>query len=602
MSSLEKIFMSYVNHINVYSDLEKRKLFGYAATILYFHDQKNNDDFFYKKYVYDLVERDFEFSFDLRSVDEELSIKSFKDLTDYIKTGKQIQFEIWEQFLSELLSHDNPLHSIDWSNLMYIILPQEFLFYTPDFISDIASEVLLEGQQPNKVLRYFDGTFGIGKSSVFVKQKIRNRFEVIKLKMAGYELKKSIYLFAKFHMLFTKEYDIFLRLGDSRTLSSVESPIYDCIFSHYENDIKSIKSSMFEREIISEEMQIINESIKILDLEGTAVFVTSNGLLYRELEKDFRKSLLDQDYIEAIISFKEQRRRQPLLERNLVIVKKNKSRLITKILFMDLGIIDKSTDRDELLKKCLDVYRNPQDIEGFSKQVAISSMENYSLATNRYVKDSKIVHEVLGELNVYPEYIKEKVSLGDYVEVINGLNLPSTKIHEHKDGQVKLVKLSDIEQQELKVDTIQRVNLEYSRDISRYTLRAGDLLLSSRGYLIKKALVSDCDEPLILSQNLYALRAKKNTNIEFINAYLDSPMGQYLLQQIQSGTTIKIIPARLLDELPVPYLTAEEQDMIAEKIRKANDEYSYELNRVRNLYKNSLMEAYETMHIADGIK
>ncbi|MFF2880715.1 N-6 DNA methylase [Bacillus toyonensis] len=602
MSSLEKIFMSYVNHINVYSDLEKRKLFGYAATILYLHDQKNNDDFFYKKYVYDLVERDFEFSFDLRSVDEELSIKSFKDLTDYIKTGKQIQFEIWEQFLSELLSHDNPLHSIDWSNLMYIILPQEFLFYTPDFISDIASEVLLEGRQPNKVLRYFDGTFGVGKSSVFVKQKIRNRFEIIKLKMAGYELKKSIYLFAKFHMLFTKEYDIFLRLGDSRTLSSVESPIYDCIFSHYENDIKSIKSSMFEQEIISEEMQIINESIKILDLEGTAVFVTSNGLLYRELEKDFRKSLLDQDYIEAIISFKEQRRRQPLLERNLVIVKKNKSRLITKILFMDLGIIDKSTDRDELLKKCLDVYRNPQDIEGFSKQVAISSMENYSLATNRYVKDSKIVHEVLGELNVYPEYIKEQVSLGDYVEVINGLNLPSTKIHEHKDGQVKLVKLSDIEQQELKVDTIQRVNLEYSRDISRYTLRAGDLLLSSRGYLIKKALVSDCDEPLILSQNLYALRAKKNTNIEFINAYLDSPMGQYLLQQIQSGTAIKIIPARLLDELPVPYLTVEEQDMIAEKIRKANDEYSYELNRVRNLYKNSLMEAYETMHIADGIK
>jgi restriction endonuclease S subunit len=82
-------------------------------------------------------------------------------------------------------------------------------------------------------------------------------------------------------------------------------------------------------------------------------------------------------------------------------------------------------------------------------------------------------------------------------------------------------------------------------------LRRGDVLLTSEAPLGNIAQVPD-DEPLVLSQRLFALRGKAGLlDSTYLRYYLESGRGQSLLRDRASGTTVSGIRQSKLVQIPV---------------------------------------------------
>lgn len=97
-------------------------------------------------------------------------------------------------------------------------------------------------------------------------------------------------------------------------------------------------------------------------------------------------------------------------------------------------------------------------------------------------------------------------------------------------------------------------------------LRRGDVLLTSEAPLGSTALV-ETDEPLVLSQRLFALRAADEVILpELLRYFLDSPIGQGQLTQRSSGTTVTGIRQSELLNIRVPLLDRSAQRRLVQHL------------------------------------
>lgn len=89
----------------------------------------------------------------------------------------------------------------------------------------------------------------------------------------------------------------------------------------------------------------------------------------------------------------------------------------------------------------------------------------------------------------------------------------------------------------------------------------GDVVISARGKSV--AAVVKSRRKLVVSSSLYLVRV--NTNIilpEFLALYLNSPVGQMVLQKRATGATIKTILKGALENIEIPRLPLKEQEII----------------------------------------
>ncbi|WP_392507843.1 restriction endonuclease subunit S [Naumannella halotolerans] len=93
--------------------------------------------------------------------------------------------------------------------------------------------------------------------------------------------------------------------------------------------------------------------------------------------------------------------------------------------------------------------------------------------------------------------------------------------------------------------------------------RRGDVLLTSEAPLGEVAQVED-DEPLVLSQRLFALRGKQGLlDSTYLRYFLQSDFGRHRLLSMATGSTVSGIRQELLRQVKVPLPSLEEQERIA---------------------------------------
>lgn len=158
--------------------------------------------------------------------------------------------------------------------------------------------------------------------------------------------------------------------------------------------------------------------------------------------------------------------------------------------------------------------------------------------------------------------MQSKLRIKDITEVIAGYTF-RTAIRNYNGGDMNVVQAKDIlHNNQVNCQNLPKVTIENLR--SSATLEQNDVLLSCRGAFRAGVLTKNLKNA-IGSASLYILRIKSDKVLpEYLSIYLNSNAGQQQIQQILSGTIIKTILRRELENLPVIIPSIQKQKQIIE--------------------------------------
>jgi restriction endonuclease S subunit len=123
-------------------------------------------------------------------------------------------------------------------------------------------------------------------------------------------------------------------------------------------------------------------------------------------------------------------------------------------------------------------------------------------------------------------------------------------------------------------DAVAKRSVPVDADIERYTVRAGDVVVTCRGTQLKIATITPASEGSLISANLIALRAGREMQPAVLLVFLQSPAGhKALLQRGQSSSLSLSLTPRAVGELLIPVPPLAVQQQIAELVGAAEQNY-----------------------------
>lgn len=342
-------------------------------------------------------------------------------------------------------------------------------------------------------------------------------------------------------------------------------------------NVKAIEQNSYNRfrfgkiPVSRADYAFISNAIASLNEKGKAVILVADGPLFQSsMVAKIRQNLVDNDLIEAVISLPDKLLLGTTIPTNLLVINKDKMNFKNKILFIDGNqkdwyVRNRLTNclTDDAINKIFDIYNNKIEEEGISKVITNSEYQG-SLSVKKYVLPSSV--EIAGtsyHVNRNNLDSQETIKLGDLVEITRGYNV--SRKNEDTNGEFLSIKVTDIsDNHKIAVDNLTKINIPTKPD--RYLVMNNDVLLSTRGTLGKVAYVDNASSNMAANANMVILRATTDKiNMKWLMLYLASPMGQFLISEIASGTTISTLSPRELKEIKVPVISKETQDQAVEK-------------------------------------
>ncbi|EIQ81847.1 UNVERIFIED_CONTAM: restriction endonuclease subunit S [Streptococcus canis] len=169
---------------------------------------------------------------------------------------------------------------------------------------------------------------------------------------------------------------------------------------------------------------------------------------------------------------------------------------------------------------------------------------------------------------------REKITLGTVVDCFKGKAV-SSKVDP---GEVGLINLSDmgtlgIHYEQLRTFTMDR------RQLLRYLLEEGDVLIASKGTLKKVCVFHKQDRDVVASSNITVLRPKQTLRGYYIKFFLDSPIGQALLDAADHGKDVINLSTKELLNIPIPLIPLVKQDYLINQYLRGLNDYHRKLKR-----------------------
>lgn len=116
-------------------------------------------------------------------------------------------------------------------------------------------------------------------------------------------------------------------------------------------------------------------------------------------------------------------------------------------------------------------------------------------------------------------------------------------------------------------ENLDDVEVKEGKNISKFVLREGDVVLLARGQSMRSCIVTKevAEQHLIATANFIVLRFKSGQHGEFLVAYLNSAIGKQVLASLSSSTNaIRSIALSGLKKLDIPFPSVEKQKQIAD--------------------------------------
>ena len=106
-------------------------------------------------------------------------------------------------------------------------------------------------------------------------------------------------------------------------------------------------------------------------------------------------------------------------------------------------------------------------------------------------------------------------------------------------GNISIVNISNIREYDVDYEGLEHLEAE-ERKVANYMLQEGDVLLPARGTALRTAVFEQQIFPCIASANLIIIRPdKKVLDSTYLKIFLDSPIGNQLINGAQQGMNVK---------------------------------------------------------------
>lgn len=291
-------------------------------------------------------------------------------------------------------------------------------FFTPQNVSKLIARLALHKQE--NVNKIYDPACGSGSLLLQAKK----QFEEHKIEdgFFGQEINHTTYNLARMNMfLHNINYDKFnIKLGDTLTNPHFKDDRpFDAIVSNPPYSINWIGSD--DPTLINDErfapagvlapkskadFAFILHSLNYLSSKGRAAIVCFPGIFYRGgAEQKIRKYLVDNNYVETVISLAPNLFYGTSIAVNILVLSKHKED--TKIQFIEAGeLYQKETNNniltDEHIEKIIEAFDSKNDVQYFAKSTELEEIakNDYNLSVSSYVeaKDTREKIDIM-ELN-----------------------------------------------------------------------------------------------------------------------------------------------------------------------------------------------------------
>lgn len=301
-------------------------------------------------------------------------------------------------------------------------------FFTPQSVSKLIAKLAIHGQ--TTINKIYDPAAGSG--SLLLQAKKQFDEHVIEDGFFGQEINHTTYNLARMNMfLHNVNYDKFnIALGNTLTEPRFgDDKPFDAIVSNPPYSINWIGSD--DSTLINDDrfapagvlapkskadFAFVLHSLSYLSGKGRAAIVCFPGIFYRGgAEQKIRKYLVDNNFVETIISLAPNLFYGTSIAVNILVLSKHKTD--TKIQFIDAsgeGFYKKETNNNiltlEQIESIVQLFDSKEDKEYVSKMVDNDKVadENYNLSVSSYV-DAKDTREII-DINVLNAKIKSTVS------------------------------------------------------------------------------------------------------------------------------------------------------------------------------------------------
>lgn len=369
---------------------------------------------------------------------------------------------------------------------------------------------------------------------------------------------------------------------------------YDKVFCNYpfglkfnQSDLDLINKNHNELKYeftgrISSCWAFVNSVINSLSKDGKGIAVMNNAGLYKLPDAEYRKLLVDNGLIEAVISLPEKIfAPYTSIPVTLLVLSRNNKQI--KFINAEKMILNKTTSRfmNELdVEEILKEY-NANSNTSNTKIVNLEDVKNnnYSLYTSNYMEIEKIEIKNPMKLNtickdIYRGYQVSSNEIKQYSENINGRE------------EYQIVNITNITDGNIDSD-LTKIYPDTDK-MDKYLLQDKDLLVSSKGTLSKFAVVEiKNNEKYIPSGNFTILRLDTNSiNPYYLKIFFESNKGTAIINSIKSGGILPAINLSQFKEINVPVPSIEEQNRIVNRYLAKTDEIKMIKNKLNKLEEN----------------
>jgi len=289
-------------------------------------------------------------------------------------------------------------------------------FFTPQNVSKLIAQLAMHKQ--TSVNKIYDPAAGSG--SLLLQAKKHFDSHIIEEGFFGQEINHTTYNLARMNMfLHNINYDKFnMQLGNTLTEPHfIDDKPFDAIVSNPPYSVKWIGSD--DPTLINDDrfapagvlapkskadFAFVLHALNYLSSKGRAAIVCFPGIFYRGgAEKKIRQYLVDNNYVETVISLAPNLFFGTTIAVNILVLAKNKTDNATQ--FIDASgkdFFDKETNnnvmKDDHIQKIMDVFDNKENLVHVAMSVANEDIaaNDYNLSVSSYVeaKDTREVVDI----------------------------------------------------------------------------------------------------------------------------------------------------------------------------------------------------------------
>ncbi|OYD06725.1 N-6 DNA methylase [Paludifilum halophilum] len=489
-------------------------------------------------------------------------------------------------------------------------------YHSPKEIGMLLAEILRPQQGT-----VYDGATGMGRFLIETAKQAPNY-----LQLYGQEINQRTWRLNQLNFILHSLYDTHIAMADTirepQWVQDHHLKTFDYVLMNPPFGLKNWGQEVAETDpfgrfkygvpsAVSGDIAFVLHALASLNTEGKAALVVPHGILFRSgSDQQIRKAMLEDGLVEAIISLPSNLFSSTGIPVAILVLNRN-SRHPGQVQFINAKEgyqreRGRNRLREQDIKKIVEAYHEKKEVERYSQLIPLKEIQenDWILSVERYVEALSIETKI-GEVFVNTKrYEASGLNLKELNQLcepkpFRGMNPP--KKGEEDEPNYHLINLVDVQDGNILFDQLKSVTVN-SRRALRFEVRPGDVIIASRGTVLKVAVVPVTEMNLLATNNFIVARPKEELDPFYLKAFLESPLGIHYFTTRQHGTIAPVINSKDVGAIPIPLFELEEQQKIAQQIMKAEQDRKQTIEEANRRHQQQLQSLYRDMRIMEFVQ